>query len=76
MTSSQRFPDFWFSGHLPFSFVPEQIENTIRLGGAVHPHFGAMQVIAATLVRRHKRMRIWLQARQHRLMPRSNLRSP
>ena len=35
-----------------------------------------MPATAATLVRRQKRMRIWLQARQHILTLRSNLRFP
>jgi hypothetical protein len=35
-----------------------------------------MPAIAATLVRRQKRMRIYLQARQHSLTLRGNLRFP
>jgi hypothetical protein len=49
-----------------FSLVPDPILNTIRGGGAAHPRFRAMPAIAATLVRRQKRMRICLQARSTR----------
>ena len=59
-----------------FSLVPEPICNTIRCGGAVHPLFQAMPAIAAALLRRQKRMRICLQARQHTLTLRGNLRFP
>ena len=59
-----------------FSFVPEPIWNTIRGGGAEQPRSRVMPATAPTLVGRQKRMRICLQARQHTLTLRANLRFP
>jgi hypothetical protein len=66
---SVRTPDY-----RPFSLVPGPIRHTIRGGGAEHPHFRAMPAIAAALVRRQKRMRIWLRATKHTSTLRRNLR--
>ena len=57
-----------------FSFVPEPIWNMIPGGGAEQSLFRTGPAIAATLVRRQKRMRIWLQARGNTLRLRGNLR--
>jgi hypothetical protein len=68
------------SGHAtdyrPFSLVPNPIWNTIRGGGAAHPRSRAMPANAAVTVGRHKHMMIRLEARQHTLMLRGNLRFP
>ena len=60
-----------------FPLVLEPIWNRLRGGGAAQPRFRAVPAIAAASVRRQKRMRIWLQARQQTLTRRgSNLRFP
>src|ERR1019366_7367596 len=64
-SGAERFS--WRPDYCAFSFVLEPIRNTIRGGVAERPLFRGMPASAAALVRRQKRMRIWLQARQHTL---------
>jgi hypothetical protein len=69
-----EFQLFSFSAlSLPFSFVPKPIANTIGIGVAAQPHFRSGPAIAAALVRRQTRMRIFLQAHSNTLTLRGNL---